>query len=269
MIGAKRHTSPLGAVMIMALAATLAGCGASLPSLQSVGSAQVSAAKQTATASAAGATNATKPFNPFRDDSAPMRPKRVVIKDPTPQQVLKPGPLKEIALGPRDAKVTVIKYASPTCPYCRKFQAETFPKFKREFIDTGKARFVLREFPIGHQSGAATIAIRCAPAGQRLALYEALLESQQRWVSQEVRREPIFRVAKRFGLSRAKFDACYQDKQLVAELKAIKDRGRTLGIIGTPNFFINNRLEKRVLTIDDFHAIIDPILAGGRTAAGQ
>ena len=79
---------------------------------------------------------------------------------------MQPGELPEMALGRTDAPVTIVQYASMTCPYCRQFQRETFPVLKREYIDTGKVRYVLREFPIGKQSGLATIALRCAPPRQ-------------------------------------------------------------------------------------------------------
>ncbi len=200
-------------------------------------------------------------FNPFEDGTVAGPKRREVIEKPTLAQVLEPGPLPPIEMGAKSAPVTVIKYASPSCPYCRLFQRKTFPEFKRRYIDTGKVRFILREFPIGFQSGAATLAIRCAAPEKRFALYAKFLEQHARWVSQEVRREPIFQIAKQVGMSRATFDACYENQELIAKLKQIKERGRTLGIIGTPNFFINERREKRVLTLADLSEIIDPMLA--------
>ena len=87
------------------------------------------------------------------------------MENPSVAEIMKPGELPEMALGRKDAPVTIVQYASMTCPYCRQFQVDTFPVLKREYIDTGKVRYVLRaEFPIGKQSGLATIALRCAPA---------------------------------------------------------------------------------------------------------
>lgn len=241
----------------MALVVGLGACSAG-PSLSSLGT-----GLPDLTASAANTKTDRETFDPFGLRETALTPGRVVIAKPTLEQVLQPGPLPENSYGSPDAPVVIVKYASLTCPYCRKFQRETFPLLKREYIDTGKVRFILREFPIGLQSGTATVAWRCAPAEKRLDLYQRFLNQQSRWVSQEVRREPVDAVARQVGLTKAELDGCFSDQKLVESLKAVKDRGRTLGIIGTPNFFINDRLEKRVLTIRDLREILDPLLANG------
>jgi protein-disulfide isomerase len=216
----------------------------------------------------AGASPDQAQFDPFRpaDESAAGR--RQIIENPTLEDVLKPGPLPEMALGRPDAPVTIVKYMSLTCPYCRHFQLKTFPQLKREYIDTGKVRFILREFPIGFQSGAATIALRCAPPARYFELYEKFLTQQAAWVSQEVRRDPIFKIAAQAGLTRAQFDACYENQSMIQALQQIKERGRTLGVIGTPNFFINERLVKKVMDMDDIRQAVDPLLAGRAASAG-
>lgn len=201
-------------------------------------------------------------FNPFGDQNAPPQGPRVIIAQPTRDDIFAPSPIPEMALGKPDAPVTMVQYASMTCPHCRAFHRDTFPEFKKSYIDTGKVRYVLREFPIGKQSGNATIALRCAPADKYFTLYGKLMEQQDSWVSQEVRLEPIFKVAKQVGLTQAQFDACLKDEKLVAGLNAVKDRGRTLGIIGTPNFFVGTTLVKKQLTMADIRALVDPMLAG-------
>jgi len=169
--------------------------------------------------------------------------------------------------GKPDAPVVLVKYMSLTCPHCRSFQADVYPKLKREYIDTGKVRFILREFPIGRTSGQATVALRCAAPEKYLDLYGRYLAQQPSWVAQEIRLDPIYAVASQVGLSRAAFDACRQDVRLVDGLKLIKDRGRKLGIIGTPNFFIGNKLVKKSLDWPSLQAEIDPLLTSGGTAA--
>lgn len=246
----------LTAIALLTLSA-LGGC-AGLPEVGASTEASAGASGLTQT----GATTDKPAFNPFADQAATSVGGREVIQNPTVADVMQPGPLPERTLGRPDAPVTIVQYASMTCPYCRKFDAETFPVLKREYIDIGKVYFILREFPIGHQSGAATIALRCAPADKHFALYSKLMQQQAAWVSQEVRLDPIFKVAQQVGMSRAEFDACQQDKALSAALAAIKDRGRKLGVIGTPNFFVNGKLVKTVVGINEIRAMVDPLVAG-------
>jgi protein-disulfide isomerase len=241
----------------------LGGCGGgpSMPSLAVGGIASGSASGGTATPD-------RMEGNPFVDGSSAAPMGREVIAKPTLAEVMQPaGSLPEMALGRADAPVTVIKYASMTCPYCRQFQMEGFAELKRQYIDTGKVRFIIREFPIGFQSGLATIATRCVPEGRYFQAYDRLMRQQSQWVSQEVRPEPIVRVMADLGLTADKLEACRQDKALVAALDAVKQRGRLLGIVGTPNYFINGRLIKHTLTIGDMKAIIDPLLAQGGALA--
>ena len=111
---------------------------------------------------ATGAVASESAFNPFAEQGAASTGGRDVIANPSLAEVMQTGTLPDMAWGRADAPVTVIKYASLTCPYCRRFHLETFPRFKREYVDSGKVRFVIREFPIGKSSGTATIAPRCA-----------------------------------------------------------------------------------------------------------
>ncbi|NQX79056.1 MAG: DsbA family protein [Hyphomicrobiaceae bacterium] len=200
-------------------------------------------------------------FNPFSEDKGTDIKRRHVIENPTIAQIMQPGPLPEMSLGRSDAPVKIIKYASMTCAYCRQFQIETFPILEQEYITTGKVLYILREFPIGFQSGAATIALRCAKPNKYFALYDKFMKQQSTWVSRQVRREPIFQIVSQVGVTRDEFDACFEDKILSYNLNQIKERGRTLGIIGTPNYFINGRLYKRRLTIRDIRELVNKALA--------
>jgi protein-disulfide isomerase len=247
---------------MLPIAVALSGCGGA--SIASMSPSQSGTLNGTLTNTAYDGAAPKAKFNPFADETGANSGRREVIENPTVAQVMQPSELPERWLGRADAPVTIIKYASMTCPYCRKFQADTFPVLKKRYIDTGQVRFTLREFPIGFQSGAATIALRCVPPDKYYQTYDAIMQHQAKWVSQEVRREPIWQVVRKFGLTRQAFDACYEDKALIANLNAVKERGRTLGVIGTPNFFVNGKLYKRVLTMTDFDQFI-----AGRTATAQ
>jgi protein-disulfide isomerase len=113
----------------------------------------------------------------------------------------------------------------------------------------------------------ATIALRCAPMDRYLELYGHYLSKQAQWVSQEVRIEPILKVAQGVGLTAAEFDSCRQNHGMINALNQVKDRGRELGVIGTPNFFINGRLVKKALDLNELREIIDPLVAGPGAAA--
>jgi protein-disulfide isomerase len=249
------------------VAAALAGCSGDGPTL---GSLSVSAETTTASLQQPGATaDAQAAYNPFNEQPASSVGRREVMENPSIADIMQAGELPEMALGRKDAPVTIVQYASMTCPYCRQFQIETFPVFKREYIDTGKVRYVLRaEFPIGKQSGLATIALRCAPPDKYFVLYDKLMRQQATWVSQEVRPDPIFKVAQQVGMTRAQFDSCRENRGMINALNGIKERGRTLGIIGTPNFFVQGKLVKSVMGIKEIREMVDPILAG-RVAASD
>ncbi|MFD0988394.1 DsbA family protein [Methyloligella solikamskensis] len=175
----------------------------------------------------------------------------------TADDVTKPGPLGDRALGRANAPVTVIEYASLTCPHCRAFHQNVFPKLKRNYIDTGKVRYVVREFPIGRSAGNAAIINRCAPADKYFQLYGLFLNNQREWVSQEVRLDAIYGVAKRVGMTRAQFDNCLANQSMIDALDEQKQRGRRLGVKGTPTFFVNGQKAQGTVTYDEIKRMIE------------
>lgn len=251
---------------VLVLVLGLSACGADgLPPVGSVSK------DGSAAGSAFPSITAVKPAGmpgPFDVPSDTASGGREVIEKPTLADIFAPSPLPEMAWGRPDAPVTIVQYASLTCPHCRHFHQTVFPTLKRDFIDTGKVRYILREFPIGKTSGMATIALRCAAPEKYLELYGKYLEQQVNWVSQEVRLDPIFAVAEQVGMKRAEFDKCRENQGMIEKLKWVKDRGRKLGIVGTPNYFVGDKLIKKELTIAEIQAFVNG-QAAMPTAAAQ
>ena len=189
--------------------------------------------------------------------AAPTPPIDKATYVPPHAELMAPGPLGERVLGRATAPVTVIEYVSLTCPHCAQFQKDLFPRMKKEFIDTGKVRYILREFPIGRTAGTAAIVNRCAPEDKFFFLLNAFLTRQPEWVSQEVRPDAIFAVAKSSGMSRETFDKCLSNQPIIDGLTDVKQRGRQFGVIGTPTFFINGRKAQGVVTYDQIKAMIE------------
>src|SRR5262245_19418447 len=151
---------------------------------------------------------------------APPIDKRTYV--PPQAELMTPGPLGERVLGKADAPITVIEYVSLTCPHCANFQKTVFPRVKKEFIDTGKVRFIVREFPIGRSSGNAAIANRCAPEDKYFFVLSQLLSRQPEWVSQEVRLDAIFSLAQARALSRETFHGCLPNQTIIVGVLRVK-----------------------------------------------
>lgn len=263
----------LGLAATVVIAGWLSGCGATLPSLSPTATASISSDSSNLGAAypttGAETTDDGMP-TPFGAPNASASGGREVIQNPTVADIMAPSPLPEMSWGRPDAPVTIVQYMSLTCPHCRNFQLTTYPELKRRFIDTGKVRYILREFPIGKSSGNATIVLRCAPPDKYLELYGKFMEQQPSWVSLEVRLDAIYAVARQVGMTRPQFDACLQNQGMIANLKWVKERGRKLGIVGTPNFFIGTKLIKKELTIAEIADYVEQAnRSGAATAAAS
>lgn len=257
-------------VALLLILASLAGCaGDSLlpPGGLTADAPEAAGAPYPTTETTASAASSSGGFNPFAEQPPASAGARQVIANPTVDEIVQTGTLPEMSFGNPNAPVTIVQYASLTCPYCKRFHHDVFPQLKRAYIDTGKVRYILREFPIGKASGVATIALRCAKPEKYLELYGKFLDQQASWVSQEVRLDPIFKIAAQVGMTRQQFDACRENQSMIEGLKWVKDRGRTLGIIGTPNFFVDGKLVKKVLTLEEIRAMVEQHGAAGPTAA--
>jgi protein-disulfide isomerase len=177
--------------------------------------------------------------------------------------VAKPQSLPDMALGPADAKVTITEYASMTCPHCAAFNDQVFPKIKAEFIDTGKVRYVFREFPLDIKAAAGSMLSRCIANGdpnKYFAVTDLLFKTQADWVMKNTT-EALTRIGKQAGLSQQQVDDCLKDQALLDKIAADqKYASEVLKVDSTPTFFINGDKIKGETSIEEFEKKINPLL---------
>jgi protein-disulfide isomerase len=177
--------------------------------------------------------------------------------------VAKPSSLGDMALGPETASVTIVEYASMTCPHCAAFTVDVFPKLKSEYIDTGKVRFIFREFPLDLVAAAGSMLARCIAkkdAEKYFAVVDILFKQQAEWAVKNPI-EPLKRIGKQAGLSDEAFNACLKDQAVLDGIKATQEYASdTLKVNSTPSFFINGTLVRGETTFEGFEKLIKPLL---------
>ncbi|MGJ4912458.1 DsbA family protein [Bradyrhizobium sp. HKCCYLRH2060] len=177
--------------------------------------------------------------------------------------VAKPQSLPDMAIGPADAAVTITEYASMTCPHCAAFNATVFPKLKAEYIDTGKIRYIFREFPLDIKAAAGSMLTRCIANGDAqkyFAVTDMLFRSQNDWVVKNTT-ETLTRIGKQAGLSQQQVEACLKDQALLDKIAADqKYASDILKVDSTPTFFINGEKIKGEASIEEFQKKINPLL---------
>lgn len=171
------------------------------------------------------------------------------------------GPLGDVALGPADAKVTIIEYASLTCSHCAHFHKETWPELKKRYIDTGKIRFILREFPLDPLATAGFMLARCDGNDKYYPISDLLFEQQKNWAFVDKPLDALRQIMRQAGFSQEKFDACLRDQKLYDAVNAVKNRGiEQFKVDSTPTFFINGQRHPGSMSIDELEQIIKPLL---------
>ncbi len=177
--------------------------------------------------------------------------------------VSKPSPLGDMTLGSETASVTIVEYASMTCPHCAAFTINVFPKLKSEYIDTGKVRFIFREFPLDLKAAAGSMLARCVAkndAGKYFAVVDTLFKQQADWAAANTV-ELLKRIGKQAGLSEDSFNACLKDQATLDGIKATQEYAAdTLKVNSTPSFFVNGNLVRGETTFEGFEKLIKPLL---------
>jgi protein-disulfide isomerase len=200
-------------------------------------------------------------------------------QDPSPADLAQPGPLGDMVLGDEKAPITIIEYASMTCPHCAHFHETTYPELKKRYIDTGKVRFIMREFPLDPLAAAGFMLARCSaqePAkganpvsasdaaiisAQRYhAMVETLFSQQHDWVVQRPL-QPLLAIAKQAGFTQQSFESCLNDRKLQGDIETVRNTAsEKLGVNSTPTFFINGKKVAGAMTIEDLDKMLAPYL---------
>lgn len=153
---------------------------------------------------------------------------------------------RDMTLGNKNAKVTLIEYAAPMCPHCAHFNETVFPLLKQTYIDTGKVFYVFRVMPIGPADGPAEKLARCQPRSKYFAFMDLLFRNQPKW-DPEYRvddvRGGLLGLAKSFGMSEDAFNKCIADPKADDIINQVAEDGATrYGIESTPSIVIDGTL---------------------------
>jgi protein-disulfide isomerase len=176
-------------------------------------------------------------------------------------QLMAPGPLPDVVQGSPDASVTIVEYASMTCTHCQAFHAGTWPQLKSKYIDTGKAKFILREFPLDPLAAAAFMLARCAGPEKRNAIVDLLFDQQKDWAFVDKPLEALGNIVKQAGISPADFETCLKNQQLYEQVNQTRDNAaKNFHVDATPTFFVNGKRLSGEMPIGDFDKAIEPLL---------
>lgn len=176
---------------------------------------------------------------------------------------MKPGDLPDISVGKADAPVTIVEYASMTCPHCAVFHKSVYPALKEKYIDSGQVRFIFREFPLDNLAAAGSMLARCAAPDKAASIISKLFETQENWAFVQGNPLPgLFKVAEAEGFTKEAFDKCLGDQKLLDGITAGRDRAaKDFNIRATPSFFINGkRFEGRSDQVGAFDEALAPLL---------
>ena len=165
-------------------------------------------------------------------------------------------------LGSLEAPITIVEYASLTCPHCAHFANDVLPEIKKEWIDTGKAKLVLRDFPLDEPALRAAMITRCAPPNRYYAFADTFFAAQEKWVRSSDYREALARLAKLGGMGQEEFDACLANTAL--ENKIVEGRlkaSQELNVDSTPTFFVNGSKLAGAPTAEEFQKLLSGLAA--------
>jgi len=167
----------------------------------------------------------------------------------------------DLYLGSADAKVTVIEYASLSCPHCANFNKDVLPKIKAEYIDKGQVRWVFRDYPLNRPALEAAILAHCGSPMRYFSLVDTLFQSQEFWLGQPQPLVALKQIGTSVGIDEATYDACLADEALKKKIiERAQEAGTKYKVDSTPTFVIDGKTHAGELPFDDFKKLIDDAL---------
>ncbi len=170
--------------------------------------------------------------------------------------------MSDLALGNANAPVTVIEYASLTCPHCAEFYDVTFPTVKKDLIDTGKIKYIYRDFPLDQMALKAAMLARCSGPQSYYGYIDVLFKQQLSWATERNPIDGLRELARLGGMTNSTFDACMNSKAVEqAVLDSRLQAQKTYKVDSTPSFIINGVTYSGAMSYAEFDKLIEPLLA--------
>jgi protein-disulfide isomerase len=164
--------------------------------------------------------------------------------------------------GAADAKVTVIEYASPTCPHCAAFHNDVYPQFKTDYIDSGKIKFVLRPFVRNVLDAVVFLVAEAAGPEAYHNVVATYFKTQDTWAASDKPRDALLAIALQLGFTEESFEAALTNQDLFKAMEAMREQAlNEFGLTGTPTFYVNGKQLTGDKTLEELAAEIDPLLA--------
>lgn len=170
----------------------------------------------------------------------------------------------DFVIGDPEAPITIIEYASMSCSHCANFHNNTLEDLKLEFIDTGKVKFVFRDFPFNYPALAGSMMMRCVSNDVRYDYMNALYKLQNSWVIRDPSktRSELYKIMQSGGMTQEEFDVCLSDVDLENDLlEGVMRAQKEFNIRSTPSFIVNGTLYSGNKNIKEFRQIIEKILS--------
>jgi protein-disulfide isomerase len=165
-------------------------------------------------------------------------------------------------LGKQDAPITIVEYASLTCPHCAHFDQDVLPQLKQKWIDSGKAKLVFRDFPLDQSALLAATVARCEPPDRFYGFVDTLFKTQEEWGAAKDPRTALQRLAQLGGMNKQEFTSCIDNK--AGQDKVVQSRfvaANQLGVDSTPTFFINGSKFEGAPTLEAFEKALSSLAA--------